>query len=240
VLKTVAPSCQDTALAIDMLEREAEVGTSVAHANLAPILASSLRERPYYLIMPYVEGTAVRTMLDHFPQINLVHALWIARQTAEALAALHASDWMHCDVKPQNMYLSTTGHAMLLDLGLAQPANPSANRPVFVGTPTYTAPEWFSRHMNPSSACDIYSLGVTLFEMLTGALPRPAIQDPRAPWQAAALNPRRFTPQLPPRVARVLRQMLANEPLRRPAAADLVTLLCDIEIDMLQERMPLD
>ncbi|HTU25212.1 MAG TPA: protein kinase, partial [Pirellulales bacterium] len=172
-------------------------------------------------------------------------ALWIARQVAEALEALSAAGWMHSDVKPSNIRVSTAGHATLVDLGSAQRHGEQrslADRPV-VGTLAYMAPEMLLSSIAADVRSDIYSLGITLYELLTGRLPfatddkRRLVLDHR---QELPSDLRLAAPQLPTHVARLVRQMLAKQPLRRPQTPrELIDRLVRLEIDTFAERMPL-
>jgi serine/threonine-protein kinase len=104
----------------------------------------------------------------------------------------------------------------------------------------YAAPEAFSSLEEVGSPSDVYSLGVTLFRMLTGTLPFATCAAPdlaAAHLRSAPPDPRRFNPLLPTRVVRLIRKMLAKQPSRRPRAAELVAWLADLEIDTLDERV---
>jgi serine/threonine-protein kinase len=168
-------------------------------------------------------------------------ALWITRQIAEALTVLHAAGWIHADVKPENVMLSAEGHATLLDLGFALQAGSTECRRgnELRGTIAYTAPEMISAVEPRDQQSDIYSLGATLYEMLTG---QPAFAAADVCQLAAAHlhrpppNPRQRVPGLHPRVSKLLQQMLAKQPLRRPSAAALVEQLVDLEILVFDDR----
>ena len=99
-------------------------------------------------------------------------ALWIARQAAEALQALHTTGYLHGDVKPANLLVDRHGHVTLIDLGCAGrfPDEPTLDDPSLSGTPSYLAPETFVGRPSDRRS-DLYSLGITLWEMLAGRLP---------------------------------------------------------------------
>jgi serine/threonine-protein kinase len=225
-----------------LLCREAMVGRVVAHPHLVAILSANVKQLPYYLVMPLLEGASLETAISQHAPLPVPYALWIARQIAEALAALHEAGWMHADVKPANIIVSTEGHATLVDLGFALKLDTEecAAGAALRGTMTYTAPEMISSAVSVNGQCDIYSLGVTLFEMLTGAPPFVA-SDPGklalAHMQQAVPSPRRTAPLLSRDVSRLLEAMLAKQPLRRPNADELTRELADLEIATLEERI---
>ena len=176
--------------------------------------------------------------------LEIPRALWIARQTAEALAALHQHGFAHGDVKPSNILVARTGHVTLFDFGFArripEPPQSCVSQP-FAATPAYAAPELFLENTaaarDPRSDC--YSLGATLFEMLTGRIPFPdtnPIDLAAAHLHRRPPEPREFAPHLPPRVTRLLKRLLAKDPFRRPTADELVATLVELEIETFDER----
>ena len=171
--------------------------------------------------------------------------LWIARQVAEALEALDAAGWMHADVKPSNIFLAPEGHVTLLDLGFARrplEVGSVVDRCV-VGTGSYIAPEMITSALRPDIRSDVYSLGVVLFEMLSGRLPYEGKDLAEVASQHKQARPpdlRRLAPHLPRGVIRLVQQMLAKEPLRRPQSPrELIARLVELEIGSFAER-PLD
>jgi serine/threonine-protein kinase len=228
-------------LAIEMLAREVRVGRQISHPHLIAVLDSQLKRAPQFLVMPWLEGctlhayTAARRLLDP-PAV-----LWIARQTAEALAALDQAGWMHGDIKPSNIFLSPQGHATLLDLGLARHRDEPLEGPrTITGTGYYLAPEHVSSAYRPDIRSDIYSLGVVLYQLLAGRLPLEGetLQEIAAEHkQTAPLNLRRVAPHVPRRVSELVHRMLAKDPLRRPQSpAELVVELVRLEIETFSER----
>jgi serine/threonine protein kinase len=178
--------------------------------------------------------------LRKYERLPLAQSMWIGRQVAEAMWALHEKDWVHCDVKPDNIYVATNGHVTLCDLGLArQRCVASQVQTIVAGTPSYMAPEAFCAGGNLSGASDAYSLGVTLYELLTGQYPFPQTEPSELGAAHRLLkppDPRTFRPDIPVSAARLLRSLLAKEPLRRPVGQDLIQTLVDLEIETFEQR----
>src|SRR3990172_7643778 len=159
--------------AIEMQRREAWVGVKTSHPNLLPILAASVQQPPFYCVAPLLKGQSLAQLLED-NQPALPFALWIARQVAEALAALYDSaKLIHTDVNPSNILVSPTGHATLIDFGLCQTSDESSRWGVrnLRGTLKYIAPEMLTSALAAGTYSDVYSLGATLYEMLAGQPP---------------------------------------------------------------------
>ncbi len=240
-LKVLGELWQDDPRGLAILAREVQVALRVAHPHLVPILAASLDEPPYYLAMPYLEGHSLGEYLTPEVTLDLPVIFWIARQAAEATQVLAREGWMHADVKPSNIIVSPSGHATLVDLGFATPTRWRASicdRPL-LGTLNYIAPEMLYSAYGGDSQSDVYSLGVVLFEMLTGRLPFNAQDIAELALQHRQELPsdvRSLVPQVPTRAARLVQQMLAKEPLRRPTPKELVGRLIALEIETFAER----
>jgi serine/threonine-protein kinase len=229
--------------AIEVQRREAWVGSQVSHPNLLPVLSASVRQPPFYVVSPKLDGTSLAQILTEQGRLDVPLALWIARQVADGLAALHeATGMIHTDVKPANILVSPTGHATLLDFGFAQtPAEARhwATRPL-AGTLSHIAPEMITSALSADQRSDVYSLGVTLYEMLSGR--RPLESDD--PGELATLHReakpadlRQLRPDASDDVASCVHRMLAKDPLRRPASAkELADRLVRLEIDSFSSR----
>jgi len=224
--------------AIEMQRREAWVGTQVTHPNLLPVLSASVGEPPFYVVSPKLDGAPLSQLIREHEQLPVPLALWIARQVADGLAALlDATNMIHGDVKPANILVSAAGHATLIDFGFVQTpreASQWATRPL-AGTLAYIAPEMVTSALAAGPRSDIYSLGVTMYEMITGRRPWDS-EDPgelaTLHRQAKPTDVRALRPEVPEQVAELIHSMLAKDPLRRPASArELATKLVRLEID---------
>ncbi len=176
VLKTVRREARSPKQALELLHCEAVVARSVQHPHLVPVFGADLFLPTPYLVMPYLQGSDLSKALCAGKTFSVPLALWIARQTASGLSALHAAGWVHGDVKPANIHWTSHGHVTLLDYGFCHPVTPRWHRKGrgnsrIVGSPAYLAPEFFYAEATPWTGVDVYALGVTLFQILTGRLP---------------------------------------------------------------------
>ena len=242
VVKALEPPYEEDPLAIEVLRREAEIGREVRHPRLVPILDSHLDSAPYFIVMPRIAGVSLEKVVERVGQFTVPHALWIVRQTAEALRALHEGGWIHADVKPANLVVSKEGRTTLIDLGCALREHESIHawdRPV-VGTLHYIAPEMIHSRMQTDCRSDIYSLGVSLYQMVTGKLPFDSKSQQDlidAHLTKRAPDVRGVVPDLNDDVSRLIRSMLAKEPLRRPQNTDeLIEIVFRLEVETIGER----
>jgi serine/threonine-protein kinase len=229
--------------AIEMQRRAAWVGRKVSHPRLLPVLSANVQQPPFYTVSPKLEGQTLDTWLAQQGRLPTAHALWIARQVSEALDALHTTVRMiHSDVKPANIMVGPDGHATLLDLGFVQSpveARHWSMRPV-CGTLAYIAPEAVTSSLAAEPRSDLYSLGVMLYEMLTGELPfRAADAEQLVQMHREAKPPcvRDRRPDLSTEAAALVHRLLAKDPLRRPeSAAETADLLIRLEIEAFGNR----
>lgn len=240
-LKLLRDEWQADTRGLALLKRELQVCRRVSHPRIVPVLAAEISSPPFYLVMPLLEGCSLDEQLRRNRALDLPLLFWIARQAAEAIAALEAAGWMHGDVKPSNLLVSPAGHVTLIDLGFATPTSQQAlivDRPL-LGTLNYMAPELLYSSGGGTVRSDVYSLGVTLFELLTGRLPFDADDVAELAAQHRQTLPadlRHHQPRIPVRAARLVQQMLAKEPLRRPTPAEVVERLIALEIETFAER----
>jgi serine/threonine-protein kinase len=224
--------------------QEAISGRRISHPNLVPVLSAELDQSPYHFVMPYLAGTAVNEILRHHGKLVVPHAIWIARQVADALAALHAGAWRHGDVQPGNIVVSRSGHATLIDLGCMSRAYlyNSLERPSLTGNLNYLAPEQLTRCGGIDGASDVYALGILLYEMLAGRRPFPEAEPGRTIESHLRDIPpsiRTWIPEAPRCLAQCLARMLAKHPQRRPATTgELQAILARLEVETFDLRQP--
>ena len=159
--------------------QEARAASALNHPNIITIHEIGEAETTHYIVTEFIEGETLRTLLSR-NGIELVRALDIATQTASALAAAHVAGIVHRDIKPENIMLRLDGYVKVLDFGIAK-LMPEGSAPsmgksfetspgLIVGTAHYMSPEQ-AQGLKVDERTDIWSLGVVLYEMLTGQLP---------------------------------------------------------------------
>jgi serine/threonine protein kinase len=241
-VKVLREEWGDQPTAVKLLQREARAGLKVRHPHLVRVLDAHVTRPPYYLVMELVAGESLWARLQRDYRLDLATALWVARQTAEALAAVHRAGFIHGDVKPDNVRLVDDGTVVLIDLGFAHRPGENAAflRDGYVmGTVDYLAPELCAFRPDAGQAADWFSFGVALFEMLTGRLPYAPgsveermrrrctesptdLRDHPGPWPVPLVN--------------LVERLLRREPAERPRAAAVVQQLVALEIAALRRR----
>jgi eukaryotic-like serine/threonine-protein kinase len=242
-LKMLLPDWQNDRQAVRLLKREALVGQNISHPHLVPILFSSVEQAPRFVVMPWLNGATLQQRLAAAARFDLPRILWIARQIAEALDALHQAGWMHGDVKPGNVMISPEGHVTLLDLSFARRGDEtgSAVDRCVMGTFHYIAPELLTSAIRADIRSDIYSLGAVLYRILSGRLPFESVDMAELALQHRQSLPpplRRAAPQLPAEMTRLVHRMLSKDPMRRPQTPrELIDIFARLEIETFAERI---
>ncbi len=171
-LKVLRPSLASSRTQIERLKREAQLAARLNHPNVVRSLDVGESNGFHYLVMEFVEGQTARDLLSKGP-LPEKDALAIARQVAAGLAHAHANGVVHRDVKPGNIMITPEGTAKLADFGLARGQQPSdlTLEHASIGTPQYVAPEQMRRGSDATARSDLFSLGSTLYHMVTGRPP---------------------------------------------------------------------
>src|SRR5947209_10673017 len=200
-------------------EREALAVGTLSHDHILPLYDFGEQRPWYYLVMPYVEGGTLREYLLKRKQLALEEAASFVDQIASALQYAHDQGVVHRDVKPSNILLRRDGYAYLVDFGLAKAmmgAESLTNSGAMIGTPEYMAPEQ-SNGLNDYRS-DIYSLGVILYQMLTGRVPFTA-ESPVAislkHIQTQPTPPHEVNAETPQSIEEVILKAMAKDPNER-------------------------
>jgi hypothetical protein len=234
-LKLLAPELIPTHAAVERLIREAKAASALNHPHIVTIYEVVRSDEDVAIAMELVEGQALRSYCGR-PQPVAQVIRW-GRQIAQALAAAHARGIVHRDIKPENVMARPDGYLKVLDFGLARQLIPedqsqSGNTSgMLAGTFSYMSPEQ-TRAQAASSASDVFSLGVVLYELVTGTHPfrtDSPIDTAHAIANAELKPPRALNANVPPALNSLLMAMLNKDAGGRPAAAEVDRKLAEIE-----------
>ncbi len=160
---------------IKRFEREAKIAARLSHNNVVNAIDAGEVDGHYYFVMEYVEGDTIKDRLDKQKTFDEKEALRIVLAVAEALKHAHSRGLIHRDIKPENIILTRDGGVKLADLGLARITDDEkwglSEAGMAIGTPYYISPEQVRGQTNIDIRADIYSLGATLYHMVTGRVP---------------------------------------------------------------------
>ena len=202
--------------------REAMLQESIIHKNIVRLIDCGQDGNVDYLVFEYMPGGDVRKLIRDELQLPILQSVKIISQASEALYYLHRQGIVHRDVKPANILLTDSGEAKLGDLGLCGFLDNKGNHdPRFgklVGTADYMAPDHILKPQHASPQWDIYSLGCTFYQMVTGIVPFPKIDSREkimAHLRSKLVDPRVFRNDLPLELAEILIKMMAKDPAKR-------------------------
>jgi eukaryotic-like serine/threonine-protein kinase len=160
---------------IKRFEREAKIAAKLAHNNVVNAIDAGEVDGHYYFVMEYVEGVTIKDVLEKNKVFEEKESLRIVLAVADALKHAHGRGLIHRDVKPENVILTRGGDVKLADLGLARLTDDEkwglAEAGMAIGTPYYISPEQVRGQTDIDIRADIYSLGATLYHMVTGRVP---------------------------------------------------------------------
>jgi serine/threonine-protein kinase len=222
-LKIPHPDMEADPIFFDRFHREAGIGARLNHPNVMRVFNNEKRSR-VYMVMEWCEGRLLRQIIDE-GKLSHGRAMKIADGVLQALDYIHANGVVHRDLKPENIMVDENNHIKLIDFGIASDNSARrltyANFTATLGTPNYISPEQVKGKRGDGRS-DIYSMGVILYEMLTGKLPF------TGPSPIAAMNDRLLNHPIPPTVAdptispqlqEVLYRALERDPKYRYATA---------------------
>ena len=170
-LKFLRADAVEDAEAKERFLREAQAAAALDHPNICTVYEIDEAEGQTFLAMAFVAGRTIKDKISDRP-LKLDEVLGIATQTAEGLKAAHSKGVVHRDIKPANLMLTEEGQVKIMDFGLAQLAEQSrlTKTATILGTPAYMSPEQ-TRRKPTDRRTDVWSLGVVIYEMVTGRLP---------------------------------------------------------------------
>jgi serine/threonine protein kinase len=220
-LKILSPERVSNPRAIARFQREARVGAQLQHENLVRIYDFGESNDRHYLVMEYIEGKTIGTLISEQGAMSSVSAVRLVQQVALGLEHAHRKGLIHRDVNPYNILVTRDGTAKLADLGLAidlADEDHVTREGATVGTFDYVAPEQARHSHSADIRSDIYSLGCTLYHMVSGQVPFPSPSLPEKLFAHQAMEPTplgELIPGLPEGLSDVIQRMMRKLPDER-------------------------
>lgn len=202
---------------VSKFRTEAQSAAVLEHPNIVNIYDVGSENGIHYIVMEYVEGITLKTYIEKKGQLTYKEALSIAIQVGRGIQAAHAKNIVHRDIKPQNIIISTDGKVKVTDFGIARAVSENTIHSDVMGSVHYASPEQ-ARNGYVSNRSDIYSLGIVMYEMVTGRVPFDGdstvavaiqhLQDEMDP-------PSKYAPTLPISLEKIIQKCTQKSPDRR-------------------------
>jgi serine/threonine protein kinase len=226
-IKVLAKELANDTAAIERFQREARAASALTHPNIVRVHHFGQTGDNRYLVMEYVNGATIEQILDRKGPFTVVQAVRIAMQAGTGLHHAHQKGFVHRDIKPENLMLTKEGHVKILDMGLTKQFNKAEdnltgtlNPTLILGTIDYLSPEQ-AMQGDLDHRADIYSLGATLFAMITGHSPYegvPARQKLMQHQCGKVPNLAEFNADVPDELAAVVAKMMAKKAADRQSS----------------------
>lgn len=223
-------------------KREAEQAASLNHPNIVRVFDVGDEGDVHYIVMELVEGLSLKDVIIAEAPLAISRALEFGAQIADGIGYAHSTGLIHRDIKPQNILIDSSGRIKVTDFGIAKSATASTltEAGITLGTVHYFSPEQ-AKGLPVMPQSDIYSIGVVLFEMLTGRIPFDSDNPVALALKHIEEMPpplRRFNPSVPPVVEQIVLKALSKDPNQRfSTAAQLSKALRNLEAQAVQGTM---
>src|SRR5271156_3531799 len=201
-LKVLFPELSTDATFVERFRREAQAAANLSHPNIVPVFDWGQSDSTYFIVMEYVDGEALSSIIKTQAPLEPHQAASIAADIAKALTYAHRHGVVHRDVKPGNVLIASDGQVKVTDFGIARAIGRDESvtqTGLVMGTATYFSPEQ-AQGLGVDGRSDVYSLGVVLYEMVTGRPPFVADTPVAIAYKHVSENPippRELEPRLP-------------------------------------------
>jgi serine/threonine protein kinase/tetratricopeptide (TPR) repeat protein len=225
-LKLIKPEVAADEKAIKRFRNELKMARDISHKNVCRMYDLNQEEGTYYITMEYVPGEDLKSFIRRARQLTSGTTVSMARQICEGLTEAHGLGVVHRDLKPQNIMIDKEGNARIMDFGIARSLKTKGitGAGVMIGTPEYMSPEQVEgKGVDPRS--DIYSLGVILYEMVTGRVPfegETPLGIAMKHKSEAPADPRELNAQIPEDLSRVILRCMEKDKQKRYQSSDEV------------------
>ncbi|WP_407268006.1 Stk1 family PASTA domain-containing Ser/Thr kinase [Radiobacillus sp. PE A8.2] len=204
---------------IARFHREAQSATSLSHPNIVSIFDVGEEDGIYYMVMEYIDGMTLKKYIQTYGPIEVEEAIDIMKQITSAITHAHANEIVHRDIKPQNILIDPYGQVKVTDFGIAVALSATSLTQTnsVLGSVHYLSPEQ-ARGGMATKKSDVYSLGIVLFELLSGRLPfsgQSAVSIALKHLQSNTPSIRRWNPNLPQSVENIVLKATSKDPFHR-------------------------
>lgn len=216
-VKVLKQEYKDDSAFISKFRVEAQAAAGLAHANIVNVYDVGEENGVNYIVMELVEGITLKAYITKKGKLSVREATSIALQVAAGLETAHNNGIIHRDVKPQNIMISMDGKAKVTDFGIARAVSANTINSSVMGSVHYSSPEQ-TRGGYSDSKSDIYSMGITLYEMLTGRVPfdgDSTVAVALKHLQEDILSPRKLVPEIPFSTEQIILKCTQKSPDRR-------------------------
>lgn len=225
-IKILHPQFTSDESFVKRFRREAQGAAKLSHPNIVSIYDVGSCDGKYYIVMEYIKGETLKDKINREGPLDIDTTLEIVEEIAGALENAHANHLVHCDIKPHNILINEAGHVKVADFGIARATSSSTITYTgsIVGSVHYFSPEQAKGHtISPKS--DIYSLGVVMYEMLTGKVPftgETAVSIAIKHLQEPPIPPHELRPDIPPIVEAIVLKAMDKNPDNRFSSTELI------------------
>lgn len=213
---------------VKKFKMEAQAAAGLSHPNIVSVYDVVDEGSIHYIVMELIEGITLKSYITKKGRLGSKEAIGIALQVAQGIAAAHDQHIVHRDIKPQNMIISRDGKVKVADFGIARAVTTQTIGATAVGSVHYISPEQ-ARGGFSDSRTDIYSLGITMYEMVTGTVPFDGdntVSIALAHLEQPITPPSRLNPEVPVSLERIIMKCTQKKPEKR--YADVYELISDL------------